>query len=214
MNKHENFLGRWSRLKRETQDNKSPQAPDLPPPSSEEPATVAATQAQQASTGVDETQAAKPFDIAGLPSIDSITEDTDVRAFLQPGVPDDLSRAALRRAWSSDPAIRDFVGPVENGWDFNDPNAIAGFGSIEPNEVMRLLGQAIGRPQPEQPAGETAAPPHNPQVETAAFADKYQSALAADESSSGSEPLANSASPLQRNDKDAAARKEHDAQRR
>ena len=57
----------------------------------------------------------KPFDIASLPPIESIDADTDVTAFLRPGVPPDLTRAALRRAWSTDPAIRDFVGLVENG---------------------------------------------------------------------------------------------------
>ena len=39
----------------------------------------------------------------------------------------------------ADPAIRDFVGLAENEWDFNDPNADAGFGPITPEEVARLL---------------------------------------------------------------------------
>ena len=37
----------------------------------------------------------------------SITAATDIRAFLAPGVPAELTRAALRRAWTADPAIRD-----------------------------------------------------------------------------------------------------------
>jgi hypothetical protein len=41
-----------------------------------------------------------------------------------------LARAALRRAWANDPAIRDFVGVAENQWDFNDPDAIPGFGPL------------------------------------------------------------------------------------
>ncbi|HEY7999786.1 MAG TPA: DUF3306 domain-containing protein, partial [Pseudolabrys sp.] len=77
----------------------------------------------------------------------------DIRAFLQPGVPPDLSRAALRRAWSSDPAIRDFIGLVENGWDFNDPTAMPGFGPIDAGEVAQLLTRVIGVPREE-----TAAP--------------------------------------------------------
>ena len=45
-----------------------------------------------------------------LEVIESITADTDIRAFLAPGVPVQLTRAALRRVWETDPAIRDFVG--------------------------------------------------------------------------------------------------------
>ena len=57
-----------------------------------------------------------------------------------------MTRAALRRAWTSDPAIRDFVGLVENGWDFNDPSAMAGFGAITADEVAQLASKIIGEP--------------------------------------------------------------------
>ena len=90
------------------------------------------------------------FDLTQLPSIDSIGANTDVTAFLRPGVPSELTRAALRRAWSSDPAIRDFIGLVENGWDFNDPSAMSGFGPISPEEVARLTAQIISA-LPEAP---------------------------------------------------------------
>jgi hypothetical protein len=74
---------------------------------------------------------AGPFDPASLPSIESIVADTDIGAFLRSGVPAELTRAALRRAWASDPAIRDFIGIAENQWDFNDPDAIFGFGPLQ-----------------------------------------------------------------------------------
>src|SRR5260370_41871419 len=86
------------------------------------------------------------FDLADLPAIDSIAANTDVTAFLRPGVPADLTRAALRRSWTSDPAIRDFGGLVENGWDFNDPSAMAGFGNITAGEVAQLTLKIIGEP--------------------------------------------------------------------
>jgi Protein of unknown function (DUF3306) len=76
----------------------------------------------------------EPFDPVSLPSIDSITADTDIVAFLKSGVPTELRRAALRRAWTSDPAIRDFIGIAENQWDFNDPNGISGFGPLDATE--------------------------------------------------------------------------------
>ena len=87
-----------------------------------------------------------PFEPASLPPIESINAESDIRAFLKPGVPPDLSRAALRRAWSADPAIRDFIGLVENGWDFNDPNGIPGFGPINAGDVANLLSRVIGVP--------------------------------------------------------------------
>ena len=50
---------------------------------------------------------ASPFDAASLPAIDSIGAGSDIRAFLEVGVPADLTRAALRRVWLTDPAIRE-----------------------------------------------------------------------------------------------------------
>ncbi|AHY54822.1 hypothetical protein BJS_02218 [Bradyrhizobium japonicum SEMIA 5079] len=46
-----------------------------------------------------------------------------------------MTHAALRRAWSADPAIRDFVGLAENAWDFNDPTAMPGFGPLDCSET-------------------------------------------------------------------------------
>ena len=55
-------------------------------------------------------------------------------AHVDAGVPADLTRAALRRVWTVDPAIRDFVGLAENAWDFTDPNAMPGFGPLEASD--------------------------------------------------------------------------------
>ena len=83
-----------------------------------------------------------PFDLASLPSIESITAHTDIAAFLNNGVPAELTRLALRRAWATDPTIRDFVGIAENQWDFNDPSAIPGFGPLDPTDnVADLLAR-------------------------------------------------------------------------
>jgi hypothetical protein len=141
MSEPEKFLGRWSRRKREQAEPAAPaEAKPAPPPEAAEPAEP-------------------PFDLASLPPLESIGAASDIRAFLQPGVPPDLMRAALRRAWSADPAIRDFIGLVENGWDFNNPNAIPGFGTIEPGEIARLLTQALGAAQPSEPAPPQANAP-------------------------------------------------------
>lgn len=147
MSEPENFLERWSRRKREA----DAPAPDPAP----EPPRVEADNQDEVAAPIPQRGDAKPvepvFDPASLPSIETIGADTDVRGFLQPGVPPDLTRAALRRAWSSDPAIRDFMGPVENGWDFNDPSAMAGFGPISADEIPRLLARVFGTQAPEEP---------------------------------------------------------------
>src|SRR5581483_9515593 len=96
------------------------------------------------------------FDIASLPPIDSITAASDISSFLRAGVPAELTRAALRRVWTTDPAIRDFVGLSENAWDFTDPNAIPGFGSLELTEEVRAMitraVQQIGAEAQPRPA--------------------------------------------------------------
>ena len=83
--------------------------------------------------------ASAPFDVANLPPVGSIGTGSDIRPFLAAGVPPDLTRAALRRAWSTDPTIRDFVELSENSWDFNAP--VPGFESLTTDDVRRLLAR-------------------------------------------------------------------------
>jgi len=71
-----------------------------------------------------------PLDAASLPSIESLGPGSDIRPFLATGVAPDLTRAALRRAWSTDPAIRDFIGLSENSWDLNTQDGVPGFSSL------------------------------------------------------------------------------------
>jgi hypothetical protein len=145
MSEPENFLERWSRRKHDAEtDATVPDVAQKTPDGSDEPDAAPAASV--------EARPAAPFDTASLPSIESIGASSDLSAFLQPGVPPDLTRAALRRAWTADPQIRDFIGLVENGWDFNDPNGMPGFGSISADEVGRLLAHMIGAPKPEQTA--------------------------------------------------------------
>jgi hypothetical protein len=139
MSTTENFVSRWSRLKREPEA--APKA-ELPPVEAEalegEPRALVDVQP------VGEVEPA--FDPASLPSIESIGIDTDIRGFLQPRVPLELARAALRQAWASDPAIRDFIGIAENQWDFNDQTSIFGFGPMRATDnVPALLAQALGK---------------------------------------------------------------------
>jgi len=102
--------------------------------------------------------------VSSLPPVDAIDSGTDIREFLAEGVPTALTCAALRRAWASDPAIRDFVGLAENTWDFNKPDQIPGFGTVSAEDVRRLLAQgeqpgsaSAEMPTPAAPVGETSA---------------------------------------------------------
>lgn len=161
MSDPEQFLSRWSRLKREAADESAAPAEEARPaetplPCDREEAKAAGPDSQP------------PFDPASLPPIESITADSDIRAFFSPGVPADLVRAALRRAWTSDPKIRDFVGLSENAWDFTAPDGVPGFGPLEMTSELRQLasqtldeiGRAIGKPgplpeEPTQPSDST-----------------------------------------------------------
>ena len=71
------------------------------------------------------------FDVTNLPPIESIGADSDIRPFLQPGIPQELTRAALRRAWVTDPAIRNFIGLSANSRDdLNSPSGASRLGSL------------------------------------------------------------------------------------
>jgi Protein of unknown function (DUF3306) len=138
----ENFVSRWARLKRsaDIQRRTEPTGDSLPPP----PLKVSACSAEGAigQPGID--AALDPASL--LPSIETISVNTDIRGFLQSRVPAELTPAALRQVWTSDPAIRDFVGVAENQWDFNDPNAMPGFSPLlESDNVPDLLAQALGQ---------------------------------------------------------------------
>jgi hypothetical protein len=147
MSDDKTFLARWSRRKREAGEQPKP----------ENAGGGAASSASAASLSPGEAQPL--FDPASLPPIESIVAGSDISAFLAAGVPADLTRAALRRVWSSDHMIRDFVGLSENSWDFNAPGAMAGFGPIDKDEVARLVTRLLG----ERDATAVAAhPPTSP----------------------------------------------------
>ena len=158
MTEPDNFIQRWARLKRESDTaHEAGRSGDSLPPRSVESASADA-EVTAAQPRID-TAAEEPFDLASLPSIDAITANTDIRGFLQSRVPAELTRAALRQAWASDPAIRDFIGIAENQWDFNDPNAIPGFGPLPAaDNAPAFITQASSRLEnipkalPEMPA--------------------------------------------------------------
>jgi hypothetical protein len=172
MSEPEDFLTRWSQRKLASRAQPVDQCETADSGGAAADDDVAAPRTR---TDVTKPADDHAFDLTTLPSLDSIDATTDVTSFLRPEVPADLARAALRRVWTSDPAIRDFVGLVENGWDFNDPSAMPGFGQISPEEVAQLAAKLIGAvedvrsPPTEEKAvtGETAQQVPPPDTATA-----------------------------------------------
>jgi len=167
MSGSESFLSRWSRRKAESAERReiSPAGP-APPAGEAKPDGREATPAALPETSE---PAAQAFDPASLPSIESIAAGADIRPFLQSGAPEELTRAALRRAWATDPAIRDFIGIAENQWDFNDPTAIPGFGPLRAGDeaaVLAVLARAGDR-FAEIAQASISAPPAPPEADSA-----------------------------------------------
>jgi hypothetical protein len=165
MSEPENFLARWTRRKRQAAEHPEAKSSAAPEPTvpvvPANPGTRAETAKPEPAVldsrlrGNERGRAFEPnkeegadeplVDLTKLPPIESITAETDIRAFLSPGVPAELSRAALRRVWSADPSIRDFVGLSENSWDFNAPGAIPGFGPLQmTDELRRQIARMVG----------------------------------------------------------------------
>jgi hypothetical protein len=178
----EQFLTRWSRRKQAAKADHAGPAPEraveAPAPAPVDPAP--------------EVPAPPEPDLSSLPSIESIDAATDITAFLGRGIPQELSRAALRRAWSADPAIRDFVGLAENAWDFNDPNAMAGFGPLNysPDQIGALVRRIVG--------GVTEAAENLADPTTEAAEEALRSALVQSDLEPSSEPAKTITKPERR----------------
>ena len=132
-----NFLRRWSQRKRVAQGHTDDCATSL----EDEPHGAKESKDSRSASPTECAPAA--FDPATLPPIESITAASDVRAFFAPGVPADLTRAALRRVWVTDPTIRDFVGIAENQWDFTAPDGVPGFGALPFTPELRQMVAAL-----------------------------------------------------------------------
>ncbi len=164
----EGFWARWSRRKRDAaaeaearpEDAPTEAAPGEGPPPGDAPAGVPgdALEAPAApSCGACPVPNLPEIDLASLPRIEDLTAESDFSLFLRPGVPSMLRNAALRRMWSLDPSIRDYIGPVEYQWDFNTPGGLPlGFSNELTGDVGKLLAQAIGQlpAEPEPPLSE------------------------------------------------------------
>jgi Protein of unknown function (DUF3306) len=159
------FLSRWSRRKQAAAQAAEP-AKSMPQPESAGAPEHAAGPHEPESR---EEPDAPAFDPASLPPIESIAAETDIRAFFAAGVPAELTRAALRRVWTSDPKIRDFVGLADYAWDFNAPGSMAGFGPLEGADGLRAeMARRLGPDNAADSAAEMSD--HDPGAKQEALA--------------------------------------------
>ena len=175
----EGFLSRWSRRKRAVVEGRAPEEAPPPAPLEAKPEALP-------------TEPEDEFDLASLPPIESLTIESDFKAFLHRKVPLELRSAALRRAWSLDPAIRDFIGPADYAWDFNAPDGVPGFALELGGDAMKLLSHALGLdapvPKPEaEPQDEAPAMAEAPALEAPPAASSFSIAEAAPEAETAPE---------------------------
>ncbi len=143
--KEEGFARRWARLKREALEAPA-EAP--PPVIAEEP----------------------PLEVP--PPADTIPLE-DIAAWMGKRLPDGWREAALRRVWSADVSIRDFVGLADYAWDWNTPGGAPGWGPMRAiDDMVQLVARAIGEDlPPPEPALATAEDLPVVAVESEAQAD-------------------------------------------
>jgi hypothetical protein len=141
----EGFLARWSRRKREAREGVEPPEP--------QPAELVPARAEPAAAPEPE----EPLDLSTLPKLEDLTPASDITAFLRKGVPLSLRNAALRRMWSLDPAIRDYIGPVDYGWDWNTPGGVPDYVAEigETPEIRELVTRMLS---PSPPRAERDLP--------------------------------------------------------
>jgi len=147
----EGFLSRWSRRKRAAEAGVPVEEPQAAPVETPAPAEAPAPAAPQE---VEE----PPFDLASLPSIESLTAESDFAAFLHKAVPEALKRAALRKAWMLDPTIRDFVGLADYAWDYNAPDGVPGAALHLSGDVKQMVARLFAAADGPPPEAETPEP--------------------------------------------------------
>lgn len=165
------FLSRWSRRKRAAAAETPPVREVATPPETpraEPEAPQAEGEAPQAEPGTaliapapDEPGLRVAEEIARLPALETLTSETDLAPFLRAGIPKLLRNAALRRMWSLDPAIRDYVSEArEYAYDWNVVGGVPGQGPMLPTDDIAAMLRDIfeGTPQVIPEAAEPEVP--------------------------------------------------------
>lgn len=154
------FLARWSLRKHESriaepdrEDQPGQPEPDAAPPADlaaadetdrqEPPALEPAGAPVSAGEAPPTDEPQQAFDLEGL------GPDSDYRGFLDRSVPKAVRVAALRKAWSSDPAIAGYRPLADYDWDFNAP----GYAALRPTDDPTAFISALFRHLKKDPEG-------------------------------------------------------------
>ena len=149
----ETFLSRWARRKeavRADRPETPPAAPEADGAQAPPGPDLTSADAMQPRAGAEPEGAPLPE----LPSLEDLTAQSDLTAFLRTGVPTPLRNAALRRMWSLDPSIRDFVSEArEYAYDWNTPGGVPGLGPLLPTDDEKaMLDRLVGGVPPKDEA--------------------------------------------------------------
>jgi hypothetical protein len=143
------FFSRWSKRKRAV--------PPAHPPAREPAGSEVAPHSEELSGG----ETLPPEELAKLPSLESLTAQTDLTQFLRAGVPMVMRKAALRRMWSLDTNIRDYVSEArEYAYDWNAVGGVPGNGPLLPTDDIKAMlrdifdGTPVEDVEPEQTTAE------------------------------------------------------------
>jgi Protein of unknown function (DUF3306) len=103
MSSEQGFVARWSRRKSAERSRAAANGASGGEPASERRTERAdAASSAVAPTGPVDAASDPPAPME-LPSLDSLTKDSDFAPFLRHGVPEEMKHAALRKLWTSDP---------------------------------------------------------------------------------------------------------------
>lgn len=141
------FFERWSRKKRATDEDTGRET------EADQPVEVLAELEELESEDED-----LPDEevLNALPSLDDITLDTNIKPFLQRGVPRAMKNAALRKMWLLDPRIRDHKDlAVDYAWDWNTPGGVPGSGgAVSAESVAKLVRTLFSAPAAKEAEAE------------------------------------------------------------
>jgi hypothetical protein len=172
------FLSRWSRRKQEVrQAERRVDLEGTHPPEAELPAEALGPEQESLAAAPDE-EGLSAEEIARLPALDELTAEMDLSMFLRKGVPEALRKAALRRMWSLDPKIRDYVSEArEYAYDWNTPGGVPGSGVLPPSdEIARMAARIVGGADPVEHTAAATPSQHRDHVSSSAHTETYAQA--------------------------------------
>lgn len=145
----EGVFGRWVRRKQAAREAEAREA-EAPARGEERAETPPGPETADRGRGPARASAGEESAVEGplpdLPDIDSLGAGSDYKVFLQPGVPVELRRQALRKAWLTDPGVRAYKTYAEYDWDFNAP----GYGALRSGDTAeKLVGRLFSKAKDE-----------------------------------------------------------------